>query len=170
MSYVSLLGPLVVPRVKRILAEFLETVDIKTLSSFLDRNGPNCFLDWSHPEKPRRLVDLVDSFEQERLNDIAELRAWITIGEDDRLLEVRGVGPKTVDYLKLLVATVACPSTAIFRDSYNPSTSTQRPINKRCRSTSRVICLESNAARLTSPSVVFDEPNRPSIVSSCHDL
>lgn len=92
------------PRINRIRTEY---ADAKTTSAFLKlltEVGAKTVLDWSDDEKPNRVVGLAEFFLQENIDTEQELRAWIAI-ESNRpsLLRVRGIGPKTADYIKILV-------------------------------------------------------------------
>jgi len=63
---------------------------------------------WKHPEKPQRLRELVDFFCANSVDTIDELREWLRRAENrERLRSVRGVGPKTIDYLSRLVGLPA---------------------------------------------------------------
>jgi hypothetical protein len=94
------------PRVKRIRTEY---ADAKTTSAFLKvllEAGPKVVLDWSDDEKPNRVVGLTEFFLRQNIETEQDLREWLAV-EANRpaLLRVRGVGPKTADYLKILVGS-----------------------------------------------------------------
>lgn len=98
----------VAPRIRRLLGRWPSA---QTTSAF--RRMTNRFdlceaISWQHPEKPRRILELADFCVGERLETEECLRCWL---EDDRnadvLLGIRGVGPKTVDYIKTLVGLPA---------------------------------------------------------------
>ena len=94
------------PRIDRIRARY---PGAKTTSGFLTllrKIGAKVVLDWSDDEKPNRVIGLAEFFRQQRIETEQDLRKWLTI-EANRplLLRVRGVGPKTADYLKILVGS-----------------------------------------------------------------
>ena len=100
----------VLPRVKRLKQNWptsrLATGFLNDLRSF----GPNEMLNWKHSEKPRRLFELARFLVGENVDSEDELHSWLSSGRNRScLLELRGIGPKTVDYLHRLVggATVA---------------------------------------------------------------
>ena len=103
----------VLPRVNRILALY---PDAKTTTSF--RNllcdvGPCELLQWSHPEKINRLTRLLELMGTKRLETESEVARWLCLpGAADELLAIKGIGPKTIDYLKILVGI---PTVAVDR-------------------------------------------------------
>jgi hypothetical protein len=61
-------------------------------------------LEWNGTRKPKAFCDLVELLERERVNTENDLREWLQReGRSAKLREVRFIGPKTVDYLKILV-------------------------------------------------------------------
>jgi endonuclease III len=92
------------PRVQNILSAW---PDAKTTTAFwnvVQRLGADAVLSWNHPEKPARLVRLTTAMLQQQVEDTDELARWVcTPGSRSVLLDTRGVGPKTVDYLAGLV-------------------------------------------------------------------
>jgi hypothetical protein len=94
----------VLPRVERVKRLYPEAHVVSEFRLLLDRIGPKEVLQWNHPEKPRRLRSLTDLLHGEGIETISDILAWLETEEGRaRLLEVRGVGPKTVDYLGILV-------------------------------------------------------------------
>lgn len=94
------------PRIKRIRTEY---ADAKTTSAFLKvlrEVGPKVVLDWSDDEKPNRVMGLTVFFIRQIIETEQDLREWLAV-EANRpaLLRVRGMGPKTIDYLKILVGS-----------------------------------------------------------------
>jgi endonuclease III len=96
------------PRVERLLERYPKATTTTQLMDLLDEYGAEHLLNWGHPEKPARLVAItnfmyVRSIETERC-----LREWFqSSGSAADLEEIRGVGPKTVDYLKMLAGLSA---------------------------------------------------------------
>src|SRR5690606_26204122 len=100
----------VFPRVQRVLEEF---PDASTTTAFLNaihQYGANTILDWSHPEKPARLERLTEFFFDQKQETEADLSSWL---QDDhnilKMREIRGIGPKTADYMKRLLNIPAIP-------------------------------------------------------------
>lgn len=93
----------VLPRVKRVLAD----PSAGTVSGFLrllEQEGPNAVLLWRHPDKPARVLEVTRLLNEERVETEADLREWLLSEEHrQRLLRIKGIGPKTLDYLQMLV-------------------------------------------------------------------
>ena len=63
-------------------------------------------LAWRDEEKPNRVVGLTEFLIGEGIEIEAELSSWLEADQNrSLLLRVRGVGPKTIDYLRILVGT-----------------------------------------------------------------
>lgn len=94
----------VLPRVTRILSKYPGANSISELMEIVQTNEIESFLDWRHPTKLNRFKELVVFIEFCGINDASDLRTRLV---DDEfcvgLQEIRGVGPKTVDYLSCLV-------------------------------------------------------------------
>jgi hypothetical protein len=93
----------VVPRVHRVLIRFPEAVTTIAFRDVLTRVGAADVLNWSHPEKPRRLLGLTTFLVDNCVFTVTAFRMWLL--EDinaKQLLSLRGVGPKTIDYMKKL--------------------------------------------------------------------
>jgi len=88
----------------------------KSTTGFLNTiayEGLKTLLDWNHPEKPQRVLEMTYFFSNERIETEGDLRKWMSHpGNSQLLLGLRGVGPKTLDYLKLLIGI---PSVAVDR-------------------------------------------------------
>lgn len=94
----------VAPRVQRLLVRWPKARRTSVFVSMTKRLGLADVLNWRDPEKPRRIVELTGFFAGERIETERELHNWLSIaGHAETLLTVRGVGPKTIDYIKSLV-------------------------------------------------------------------
>jgi len=93
----------VLPRVNRVLAD----PSAGTVSGFLrllERDGPLEVLQWRHPDKPARVLAVTRLLNAEGVETEADLRDWLADeGHRQTLLGIKGIGPKTVDYLQVLV-------------------------------------------------------------------
>jgi len=90
----------VAPRVRRVL----ETWPLASETSrFLDcclRWGLMEVLNWTHPEKLERVLRITMLLHHRRVETVDELGGWaLTSHGRNDLLALRGVGPKTVDYM-----------------------------------------------------------------------
>lgn len=71
--------------------------------SVLEERGAATILSWKHPEKPDRLVSLARYLASNGIETEEDLRAWLQDRQDiEELRKLRGIGPKTVDYLRVL--------------------------------------------------------------------
>jgi hypothetical protein len=94
----------VLPRVRAIEARFPDLRTLVQLERSLDSLEFMNVLRWNHPEKPRRLRRVVRFLRGQCLNTLEDIRCWIRRPSScAAILKVKGVGPKTVDYLKKLL-------------------------------------------------------------------
>jgi hypothetical protein len=92
------------PKIKNILEIYPEAITTSAFWQLLKDKGPNIVLDWKDDEKPNRVLGLTKFFRQEDIETEKEISEWIMNESNKiRLLELRGIGPKTVDYIKILV-------------------------------------------------------------------
>lgn len=91
------------PRVERIVKQFPESATLSGTMKFVESDAIYEFLMWTHFDKVERFRKLLLLLAQHDIEDSAMLRHWLK-GEDCReeLLGIRGIGPKTVDYLGCL--------------------------------------------------------------------
>jgi endonuclease III len=92
------------PRVEHLRNTYPEAA---TTSGFLElahKRELATLLRWQDREKPARILMLAKFLQSERLETEQQLREWFLRPENGtRLLKLRGVGNKTVDFLKILV-------------------------------------------------------------------
>jgi hypothetical protein len=103
-------GTVVVPRIKRLLTMFPQERRTSQFLELLRLHTPEAILEWRHPEKPRRLMELTELCVSLRIDDKEALSTWLgDPNAEMALLQIRGIGPKTIDYLKLLagISTIA---------------------------------------------------------------
>jgi hypothetical protein len=98
------------PRVQTILSRYPDAKTVPGFCMILDDVGAARVLQWSHPEKPSRLRALTHALAGYGIATHDELARWLRApGSGDALRAIRGIGPKTVDYLANLagVDTIA---------------------------------------------------------------
>lgn len=92
------------PRVSAILSRFPEECSTSALVELVAKGHTSLFLNWTHAEKVGRFDALVMFLNDNAVEDVEDLKSCLLrkpfIGA---LREVRGVGPKTVDYIGCLV-------------------------------------------------------------------
>lgn len=104
LNYASVVGP----RVSRIIHSFPHATTTSRFLDLIDKFGANYLLDWNHPEKPTRLIAIANFFYVRSVETENCLREWLQKPcSESSLRSIRGVGPKTVDYLKILVGIPA---------------------------------------------------------------
>lgn len=91
-------------RVDRIVREFPEARTLSGTFRAIATVGVADFLWWRHQTKMSRFISLADLLQDEGIDDFHHLRKWLHDPAcREKLLLIRGVGPKTADYLCSLV-------------------------------------------------------------------
>ncbi len=92
------------PRIERILKIYPEAVTTSKFWRLLNEKGAKTVLKWNDEEKPTRVVRLTKFLLDEGIETEKELSVWIENEfNKTRLFMLRGIGPKTIDYIKILV-------------------------------------------------------------------
>lgn len=91
-------------RVERIIEFYPETATLPGTTALIERGAVSDFLMWKHSVKIDRFIRLVKLLEDYQIEDTNKLQVWLAAENcRDRLLNIAGIGPKTVDYLCCLV-------------------------------------------------------------------
>jgi hypothetical protein len=102
------------PRVQHVMEAFPEAATTSGFLSALKVRGGEEIVHWTHPEKLGRMIAVAELFASEGIETEIELRVWLcgngTGGADEhacranvaKLAAVHGMGPKTIDYFKIL--------------------------------------------------------------------
>ena len=105
------------PRITRIRREYAAVRTSQELSALLQELPVATYLNWKGADRIKRFSEILSLFLTKGIHTEAELRDWLeTSGAREKLLEIHGVGPKTVDYLCILVGL---PTAAIDRHLRN---------------------------------------------------
>jgi hypothetical protein len=92
------------PRVDRIQMIYPGAAILSGVREIVEQGRADEFLDWRHPAKITRFVNLVALLDADGVECAGDLRRWLKDrGSRDRLLELHGIGPKTYDYICCLV-------------------------------------------------------------------
>jgi hypothetical protein len=92
------------PRVLAILQTHPSRHSISSLVSLIKDGGTGAFLNWRHHEKVSRFESLVAFLKRWGVEDVHDLRAGLVSNEFCHAIQgVKGIGPKTVDYMACLV-------------------------------------------------------------------
>jgi thermostable 8-oxoguanine DNA glycosylase len=95
---------LVKPRVNRILAQYPNSRTTSAVLNLLQSIGPTKFLNLQDADRADRFSQVLELFAAEGIETDADLREWLSRKPNLRKLRaIKGIGPKTVDYLKILV-------------------------------------------------------------------
>lgn len=72
---------------------------------------------WKDDRKPNLIISLAKIFDSEGINTESELKEWLKKEENpQKLRSIKGIGPKTIDYIQILVGIKSC---AVDRHLFN---------------------------------------------------
>ena len=92
------------PRVNAILQNYPKENTTSYFLKLLVSEGAKAVLNWRDDEKPNRVLALTRFLIGEGIETEKDLLHWIAQEENlEKIQGVRGVGPKTADYLRILV-------------------------------------------------------------------
>jgi thermostable 8-oxoguanine DNA glycosylase len=97
------------PRIVRIKRMFPDAATMSGLKKILLGMTASDFLDWRGMDRVNRFREIVDLFSYEKIETEENLRDWLM--NDRNLLKlamIKGIGPKTIDYLKILTGIQTC--------------------------------------------------------------
>lgn len=96
------------PRVERLKRDYPSAVTTSGFKALLRKLGLEALLDWKRGRKPRTLDDLVEMILEEGIETVKDLKTWLKRkGSEVKLRSITGIGPKTIDYLKILTGLQA---------------------------------------------------------------
>jgi len=95
------------PRVVELKEAWPDADTVTTFAAHMAKEDVAVVLRWRSPAKLQVLAALTTAMQELGIDDVAELRSRFSSSEGsklltDRLRKIRGVGPKTVDYLAIL--------------------------------------------------------------------
>lgn len=92
------------PRVNRILSRYPEARTTTSVLQLLASIPATEFLSWRGEDRAQRFSRVLDLFASEKIETESDLREWLSHKVSlQKLLSINGIGPKTVDYFKILV-------------------------------------------------------------------
>ena len=113
----------VVPKTERILKRWPEAKTVSAVLECLKSVSPSDYLDWSDnpsssnylAHRVRRFVEILTLMKNSGVETTDDLRRWLTVeGHCAKLSAIYGVGPKTTEYIKILVGLqTAAPDTRL---------------------------------------------------------
>jgi len=97
------------PRIKRIREMFPAAATMTGLKQTLLERTTSEFLDWRGMDRVKRFDDIVRLFAHENIETEDDLRDWL-MNEKNlvKLGKIQGIGPKTIDYFKILTGIQTC--------------------------------------------------------------
>lgn len=94
----------VLPRVCHILKNYPEAYTVTLFHKILDSVGPERVLNWNNRIKINRIYDLIDFCYANNLEEAHQIKSFLIVPENKkRILTIKGIGHKTVDYLLRLL-------------------------------------------------------------------
>ena len=92
------------PRVNRILSEYPEARTTSSVLRLLKSISAIEFLSWRGEDRAQRFSQVLALFAAESIETEADLSVWLSRDANlAKLRSVKGIGPKTIDYFKILV-------------------------------------------------------------------
>ncbi|MBU4245608.1 MAG: hypothetical protein ABIF85_04695 [Nanoarchaeota archaeon] len=105
------------PRVKKLRSTYSEAKTTSGFLGLLEKSSLNELINWKHPEKIHRILEVARFLAKERIETEEQLKIWLSNESNvERFKEIRGIGNKTADYFKMLSGI---PTSAIDRHLIN---------------------------------------------------
>ena len=100
----------VAPRVNQVLERWPSATTSSAFLYNVRRYNLYSVINWTDNEKPRRIIGLTEFLVDEDLETEVEVADWLSDEENiESLRKLRGFGPKTTDYFKMLVGISTVP-------------------------------------------------------------
>ncbi|MHB1606987.1 MAG: hypothetical protein ACYCTV_11475 [Leptospirales bacterium] len=97
------------PRVNRILSTYPESRTTSAVLRLLETVSATEFLDWRGEDRAKCFSHVLGLLASENIETEAELRVWLSkYANLEKLRSIKYIGPKTVDYFKILVGMPTC--------------------------------------------------------------
>jgi hypothetical protein len=94
----------VTPRIQRILARWPRETTVTAVLGVLKSVSAVQFLNWNGQDRADRFCDVLLLLKREGVESESDFRAWLEKDANLRKLHtIHGIGPKTVDYFRLMV-------------------------------------------------------------------
>ena len=92
------------PRVNRILAQYPNARTTSSVLHLLKSIKATEFLSWRGEDRAERFSQVLNLFAAEGIEVESDLREWLSqVSNLPKLRSIKGIGPKTIDYFKILV-------------------------------------------------------------------
>jgi hypothetical protein len=91
------------PRINKIRQQHPQATTLSGLIQLLSEVPTTTFLDWRGVDRANRFNEVVELLSREGIDSEEEFKAWLSSDSNLLLLqEIRGIGPKTADYFRIL--------------------------------------------------------------------
>lgn len=93
------------PRIDRLVKNYPEAKTSSTFATLIKKEGISKVLDWKDgTRKPNTIKEMIRLFLEEKIEREKQLAEWLKNDKNvQKLQAIKGIGDKTVDYLKILV-------------------------------------------------------------------
>jgi 3-methyladenine DNA glycosylase/8-oxoguanine DNA glycosylase len=94
----------VLPKVKNIFENYNEFKTVSLFLELLKSKSPENIFQNKNKAKSKTAIEVLEMFKLNQLETTDQIKAWIRKDENiPSLMTIKGVGPKTIDYLLLLL-------------------------------------------------------------------
>ncbi|MBI9046989.1 MAG: hypothetical protein JEZ06_21055 [Anaerolineaceae bacterium] len=92
------------PRVEHVLATYPNKKTTSEFSELCKKEGIKNIITWNDDRKPNLILTLVSLLQNENVETCQEFSIWLKdVQNTSKLHAIKGIGPKTIDYFKILV-------------------------------------------------------------------
>jgi hypothetical protein len=105
------------PRVHKVISEYPHATTVRTFQNVINEYGLDTIINWTHPTKLNRIQSLLDFSKENDIDTCDDLKRFMMpANQRQKFLKINGIGPKTVDYLLILLN---CDTVAVDRHIYS---------------------------------------------------
>ncbi len=98
----------VFPRIENLMQRWPGATSTSKFLTNIQRHSLEQAIRWKHPEKPQRIRSVTEYFSEKSLETEQDVADWLSDASNcEEFRCIKGIGPKTVDYLKSLVGIPA---------------------------------------------------------------
>lgn len=92
------------PRINRILNKYKKPRTTSSVLRLLKSISTIEYLNWNGLDRADRFKQILELFKTESVEDEKDLKKWLLQESNlQKLISIKGIGPKTIDYFKILV-------------------------------------------------------------------
>ncbi|MBI9045526.1 MAG: hypothetical protein JEZ06_13635 [Anaerolineaceae bacterium] len=92
------------PRVDKVLANYPNEKTTSEFSDLCKKEGIKNIITWKDDRKPNLILTLISLLQRENVETCQEFSVWLNDDQNTKKLQtIKGIGPKTIDYFKILV-------------------------------------------------------------------